>query len=236
MRFMLLATLLLLAACQSAPTSTQFSSTSRNALVIVVTPTNMSINRDYLRRVDLASSAFMDHVAMIDVNTFGALENLFTQSNQLNADNEQRSVAISIHEIAPGDYAWIEASRTFGTSNWGGGGHFCMYDGAPVYRLQAGEIVIVRMDYVRIVQRNGNQHYLQMDYRRPLIPHAQLMSEIDQARARYPAIVGDADLAEPVAFIRWKQTETGWFSDRSCAEPAGFEQIEPLTGRRRVGS
>jgi hypothetical protein len=216
-----------LSACASAPASTSFGSESQRALAIVVVPTNQSVNLDILRRVDLAAGSFVDSPVRADVNTFGALENLFTRSNQINARNNTRIVALATLELEPGDYAWVESARTIGNSNWGAGGSVCFHERAPVFHLDAGKISILRFDLIQIRQASFSSAIIEPTTS-GMPSDADILAEFQRSRADYPLIVGAAEVLSPSLFVRWEERRPNFLesANRGCVEPATFAVIE----------
>ena len=212
-----------LSACASAPKSTSFSGSSGNALIVLATPVDGSNNLDVFRRVDLTSSKFVGQPVTFDVKTtYGMLDNMFAKSNQINAEVEDRTVALAIIEVEPGDYVRVEALRSAGSSAFGFYSRVCLNHASEIYSVSAGEIAVIRVDKQAISWRGGFDASWRPSSDSP--SDQNVLEQLDRARPDYPAIVGTAVLKKPIALITWQETRGGFFSDRQCAKPGSFEQ------------
>jgi hypothetical protein len=212
-------------ACESAPRSASFTASSPKALIVLATPVEGSENTDVFKRVDLGANRFAGDPFKIGVSTYGALSALSAGSNQINVSASDRTVALAIQELPPGEYAWVEYSRTTGSSIYGLAIGGCLNEIAPVYSVTAGDIAILRVDEIALQQVGGGKARRRPPSEAPT--DESVMMQFEKARADYPGIVGAAKLLQPVALIRWEKAPSNFFESRMCGEPATFERMGP---------
>ena len=220
-------TMLLIAAtaCESAPRSKSFAAGAPTALVVLAAPVEGSENKDVLRRVDLSANRFIGDPIKIGVSTYGAIMALTAGSNQINVGASDRTVALAIQDLPPGDYALVEYTRTTGSSNYGLAIGACRNEMAPVFSVAAGNIAILRVDDIAIQQVGGGKARLRPPSEAPT--DESVLAQFEKARVDYPGIVGAARMLQPVALIRWEKAPSNFFESRLCGEPATFERIGP---------
>lgn len=210
-------------ACESAPHNKSFAATSPSALIVLAGPVNGSENTDVFRHVDLSANRFTGDALRIVVSTYGMLSAMNAGSNQINVSDSAKTVALAIQEVPPGDYAWVEYSRTAGSSVYGlvmGG---CLNENAPVFSVAAGEIAILRIDGIALESAGPGK-----SRRRPLSEAPSddsVLAQFEKARLDYPSIVGPVKVLQPIAAIRWEQAQANHFEGRGCGEPPTFERI-----------
>ena len=189
----------------------EFNASSPRALLVVASPVNAMATTTELRRVDLEGQRFEPEI--FDVVTAG-----IGTSHIINY-NTNPGFYLSMREIDPGDYALV--SLTMNTFNgYASGQQWLCARASPIFRATAGEIVLVstfpwwqRFSAYGAVGRGPS-------------PSA-IAQEFERARARYPTIIGEAEFSEPVAIVRWPDTDPNFMQmmNRNCAEPETFSVV-----------
>ncbi|MES1200909.1 MAG: hypothetical protein ABUS57_05620 [Pseudomonadota bacterium] len=161
---------------------------------------------------------------ILSVDVFAGLETLFELNhNQINAGANRR-VALGARPLPPGDYAWVETTRTIGDGNYGATGNLCLHRGAPVFSVGAGSISIVRLD--TIVMRSVGRGQAAIESVPSPFSDDDVLQEFESARTNYPNIAGTASVQQPVAYIRWPEMHGNLLGlTRQCNEPATFERL-----------
>lgn len=205
----LLATTLLFVGCASSgPTATSFSASSPTALLVLAGPKFPFAANTGFRRVDLATSAFAPEYEGFGTGIVGS---------QINRDGP---VYFNTREVTPGDYVLVSLLGVPGAEVW-----TCMGQNAPVFRLRAGTVTIVRTDSYWIGTAGPPSPASVSD--------SEVLSAFEATRVAYPALLGEASIATPVARLRWRPGGMGM--TRNCSEPASFERAEQVTNLPQGG-
>lgn len=191
---------------------------SERTTVILSVPAYFSTNRDYFRRVDLATGQFVGRPVLYEVNTFTSLD-FSAARTQINGDNRERLVALARKQFPPGDYVWVSSYRTIGMYAHGAQTEVCHFQRSPVFRFEPGATPIVRTDHIAFHELTPDT----VEFRsNTSITDEQVMGEYQRTRARRPELSADAAFAEPVAFIAWD-------IDRDCGRAETFRTLPAET-------
>lgn len=185
-----------------APTSLAFSPQSTSGLLVAAGPRTSLATSVELRRVNMETLQFEDEIVSVVNAGLGG--------NQI---NHQSNIWLSIREIEGGDYALVSLTTNTFNGYASGQAWRCLYSGAPVFTLPAGQISIVQLNEFWMGAPNG------LASQNPIEAH--VLQEFESARVRYPGIAGEAIVVAPHAAIHWDERR-GIGMTRNCLEPAGF--------------
>jgi hypothetical protein len=194
---------LALAACAGAWAEPVTSPADRTAFVVLEAPPFPAGSVTSFRRVNLAAHRFEP----------GGVDVALSPSTRINVGSHSRTVLLG-RSFPPGDYALVQVrGRTFNDAGTGTAS-LCMNAAAPVFRFAAGQIAIIRTNYMPSFRG-------QID-NRAFTENEAVEDEFAHARWRYPAIVGAATVADPVEVIMWSEPTSD-----SCDPPDGFSEAPP---------
>jgi len=203
-----LALALALASCaENLPQRTVFQPTAHNAFVVLEAPPLPMASVTLFRRVDLQSHRFEREIVTITYAPIGGLSRLNPGSTS--------GVILVGHEIPPGDYAIVEV----GGPIFNGQAWLCMSAASPAFHFAAGQIAIVRTNYIPGYREQLNN--------RLSIGNQAVLDEFAGARTHYPSITGDASIVAPEQIIAWPRTAPSFMQamTRACAEPETFSAV-----------
>jgi len=202
----------LLAACTTTlPQNTSFKPSGGKALLLLVVPNVSWATSQTLRRVNLETRTFEKDIVTLESYASSINDNTHTELS--------RVVTVRAKEVEPGEYALVE---TFGLV----GGAIessvtqCLRSMAPVFSVSAGQINVVRVDFVPALSPGGNLRAPAAS--RPT--ETEIMQEVKASLAQYPGMVGAPLLAPLKRFIQWPEKTPSFLEKMSggCAVPAGF--------------
>lgn len=189
-----------LAGCMTAPRDLAFAPSSPRALAVNASPPQNGVARwAYIQRIENGQFG-SEYVMEIAMGT----------SSQLNGGD--RLVALSAHDVPPGDYAITEIGIRDAGNGAMGLSWVCTDRLAPVYTLAAGSIAIIRTDAMYPMDVGGGGAPSDED----------VLQEFERSRARFPNLVGTAAIVEPSYWITFRTSSEFRPPGDRCRVPVSY--------------
>lgn len=203
-------TLALQACATQAPGSMSFSPAAATGMAIVVSAPVEGLQTFIFRKVDLGSNTFLKDTVTVSSGGIG-------NPNRI-ADAASAGAALAAQQFAPGDYALVEMTQPASVGYATAMSILCLGAPivAPVFRIEAGRISIVRIDAFSAALTPRPRNALKSD--------AELLRTANAALKNYPGVSSQATLDEPTARITWPRKRGSAMETmlRGCAEPDQF--------------
>jgi len=174
------------------------------ALVVVAAPQTSLATTTEFRRVDIAEGRFLDERFSIRTAGIGT-------SHVVNRSSES-GIMLSMSEVEPGSYALLSI-RTASPNSYESVIELCLNQHTPVFRLEPGQIAIIstRESWRQLSQRGFDDHLV--------------LQEFEQARVRFPGIIGGAVMLQQQAAISWIEQPWTLSHPARCREPDTFSVL-----------